>query len=118
MTSPHPHPLSSRLDRCRHGLTQCLPPRPQQRRTEPANATHQADRGDSVPLPPRHVHPGFPRKLWMLVENNLVKSVTWGVSGRYVAIDEEMFVKEILKMAPPRLFITKRMRSIYRELNL
>uniref|UniRef100_G3TX83 Heat shock transcription factor, X-linked member 3-like n=1 Tax=Loxodonta africana TaxID=9785 RepID=G3TX83_LOXAF len=61
----------------------------------------------------------FPRKLWMIVENDAFKSVRWSDSGNTVIIDEKLFQKEILdRDGADKVFATHYMKSFIRQLNL
>ncbi|XP_037676866.1 heat shock transcription factor, X-linked member 3 [Choloepus didactylus] len=61
----------------------------------------------------------FPRKLWMLVENDTFKSVYWNNSGDTVIIEAELSEAEILhRTGTERFFETDSLKSFFRQLNL
>ena len=61
----------------------------------------------------------FPQKLWNIVESDQFESIWWDERGTCIVINEELFKKEVLeKKAPFRIFETKTMKSLIRQLNL
>ncbi|XP_066228092.1 heat shock transcription factor, Y-linked-like [Saccopteryx leptura] len=61
----------------------------------------------------------FPRKLWKIVQSDQFKSIWWDENGTSIVINEEVFKKECLeKEAPFKIFGTKNMKSLVRQLNL
>ncbi|KAM9669110.1 heat shock transcription factor, Y-linked-like [Dama dama] len=61
----------------------------------------------------------FPQKLWKIVESDQFKSIWWDESGTSIVINEEVFKKEVLeRKAPFRIFETRSVKSIVRQLNL
>ncbi|XP_004468282.1 heat shock transcription factor, X-linked member 3-like [Dasypus novemcinctus] len=61
----------------------------------------------------------FPRKLWMLVENDAFRSVYWSENGDSVIIDADLFQTEILQRSgAERIFETDSSKSFIRQLNL
>ncbi|XP_060994106.1 heat shock transcription factor, Y-linked-like [Dama dama] len=68
----------------------------------------------NAPLPP-----GFPQKLWAIVESDQFESIWWDESGTCIVINEELFKKEVLeRKAPFRVLETNSMKSLVRQLNL
>ncbi|NXJ04539.1 HSFY1 protein, partial [Odontophorus gujanensis] len=60
----------------------------------------------------------FPQKLWVLAESEHVKSIRWGHGGKYLVIDEQLFVAEVLaKESPIRAFRCTGMKSFIHQLN-
>ncbi|XP_069319673.1 heat shock transcription factor, X-linked member 3-like [Eulemur rufifrons] len=61
----------------------------------------------------------FPRKLWMIVENEAFKSVHWSDDGDTVIIEDDLFQREILRRrGAERIFETDSLKSFIRQLNL
>ena len=61
----------------------------------------------------------FPQKLWNIVESDQFESIWWDERGTCIVINEELFKKEVSeKKAPFRIFETKTMKSLIRQLNL
>ena len=61
----------------------------------------------------------FPQKLWNIVESDQFESIWWDERGTCIVIHEELFKKEVLeRKAPFRIFETKSMKSLIRQLNL
>ncbi|XP_023441082.1 heat shock transcription factor, X-linked member 3-like [Dasypus novemcinctus] len=61
----------------------------------------------------------FPRKLWMIAENNAFKSVRWNDSGDTVIIEADLFQMEILqRRGADRFFETDSLKGFIRQLNL
>uniref|UniRef100_A0A8B9X0N7 HSF-type DNA-binding domain-containing protein n=1 Tax=Bos mutus grunniens TaxID=30521 RepID=A0A8B9X0N7_BOSMU len=61
----------------------------------------------------------FPQKLWNIVESDQFESIWWEERGTCIVINEELFKKEVLeRKAPFRIFETKTMKSLIRQLNL
>ncbi|XP_077001636.1 heat shock transcription factor, X-linked member 3-like [Tamandua tetradactyla] len=61
----------------------------------------------------------FPRKLWMIVENDAFKSVHWNDRGDTVIIDADLFQTEILqRRGAERFFETDSWKTFIQELNL
>ena len=61
----------------------------------------------------------FPQKLWNIVESDQFESIWWDERGTCIVINEELFKKEVLeRKAPFRIFETKTMKSLIRQLNL
>ncbi|KAL2761305.1 heat shock transcription factor, X-linked member 3, partial [Daubentonia madagascariensis] len=61
----------------------------------------------------------FPRKLWMIVENDAFQSVRWSDDGDTVVIEEDLFQREILRRrGAERIFETDSLKSFIRQLNL
>lgn len=61
----------------------------------------------------------FPRKLWMLVENDAFKSVRWNDRGDTVIIEEDLFQTEILnRRGAERFFEIDSWKTFIQELNL
>ncbi|XP_061213319.1 heat shock transcription factor, Y-linked-like [Neopsephotus bourkii] len=55
----------------------------------------------------------FPQRLWKILESSKFRSIWWGMAGKCVAINEELFQKEVLG----RVFSTHKMKSFTRQLN-
>ncbi|XP_070113527.1 heat shock transcription factor, X-linked member 4 [Equus caballus] len=61
----------------------------------------------------------FPRKLWMVAEDDAFTSVRWNDEGDTVIIEEDLFQREILhQRGPGRIFETDSLKSFIRQLNL
>ena len=61
----------------------------------------------------------FPQKFWNIVESDQFESIWWDERGTCIVINEELFKKEVLeRKAPFRIFETKTMKSLIRQLNL
>ncbi|XP_069873446.1 heat shock transcription factor, Y-linked-like [Dipodomys merriami] len=61
----------------------------------------------------------FPRKLWKIVESDKFKSIWWSEDGTSVVIKEDLFKEEILgRKYPFKIFETRSMKSLVRQLNL
>ncbi|XP_069882576.1 heat shock transcription factor, Y-linked-like [Dipodomys merriami] len=61
----------------------------------------------------------FPRKLWKIVESDKFKSIWWSEDGTSIVIKEDLFKEEILiRKYPFKIFQTKSMKSVVRQLNL
>ncbi|XP_069873448.1 heat shock transcription factor, Y-linked-like [Dipodomys merriami] len=61
----------------------------------------------------------FPRKLWKIVDSDKYKSIWWSDDGTSVVIKEDLFKEEILgRKYPFKIFQTKSMKSLVRQLNL
>ncbi|XP_069891541.1 heat shock transcription factor, Y-linked-like [Dipodomys merriami] len=61
----------------------------------------------------------FPRKLWKIVESDKFKSIWWSEDGTSIVIKEDLFKEEILgRKYPFKIFETKSMKSLVRQLNL
>ncbi|XP_069429503.1 heat shock transcription factor, Y-linked-like [Ovis canadensis] len=61
----------------------------------------------------------FPQKLWNIVESDQFVSIWWDDTGTCIVINEELFKKEVLERKDPfRIFETKSMKSLIRQLNL
>uniref|UniRef100_G3UMS0 HSF-type DNA-binding domain-containing protein n=1 Tax=Loxodonta africana TaxID=9785 RepID=G3UMS0_LOXAF len=61
----------------------------------------------------------FPRKLWMIVENDAFKSVRWSDSGNTVIIEKDLFQREVLRRrGAERIFETDSLKAFNRQLNL
>ncbi|XDA91099.1 heat shock transcription factor, Y-linked-like [Ovis aries] len=61
----------------------------------------------------------FPQKLWNIVESDQFESIWWDDTGTCIVINEELFKKEVLERKDPfRIFETKSMKSLIRQLNL
>ncbi|NWI92413.1 HSFY1 protein, partial [Pitta sordida] len=61
----------------------------------------------------------FPQKLWKMVESNQFRSIWWSEGGKCVAIHEELFKEEVLgRGGCHRVFNTRRIKSVIRQLNL
>uniref|UniRef100_F6WSU0 HSF-type DNA-binding domain-containing protein n=1 Tax=Equus caballus TaxID=9796 RepID=F6WSU0_HORSE len=61
----------------------------------------------------------FPRKLWMVAEDDALTSVRWNDEGDTVIIEEDLFQREILhQRGPGRIFETDSLKSFIRQLNL
>ncbi|XP_044619843.2 heat shock transcription factor, X-linked member 3-like [Equus asinus] len=61
----------------------------------------------------------FPRKLWMVAEDDAFTSVRWNDEGDTVIIEEDLFQREILqRRGPGRIFETDSLKSFIRQLNL
>ncbi|XP_053436887.1 heat shock transcription factor, X-linked member 4 [Nycticebus coucang] len=61
----------------------------------------------------------FPRKLWVIVENNVFESVNWSDQGDTVVIQEDLFQREILRRrGAKKIFETDSLKSFIRQLNL
>lgn len=60
----------------------------------------------------------FPRKLWMIVEDNAFTSVRWNDAGDTVIIDKDLFQREVLhRRGAERIFETDSLKSFIRLLN-
>ena len=54
-----------------------------------------------------------------IVESDQFESIWWDERGTCIVINEELFKKEVLeRKAPFRIFETKTMKSLIRQLNL
>ena len=61
----------------------------------------------------------FPQKLWNIVESDQFESIWWDDTGTCIVINEELFKKEVLERKKPfRIFETKSMKTLIRQLNL
>ncbi|XDA91115.1 hypothetical protein R6Z07M_019759 [Ovis aries] len=61
----------------------------------------------------------FPQKLWNIVESDQFESIGWDETGTCIVINEELFKKEVLERKKPfRIFETKSMKTLIRQLNL
>ncbi|XP_045327157.1 heat shock transcription factor, X-linked member 3-like [Leopardus geoffroyi] len=61
----------------------------------------------------------FPRKLWMILEDNTFTSVRWNDAGDTVIIDEDLFQREVLhRRGAERIFETDSLKTFIRLLNL
>ncbi|XP_049728849.1 heat shock transcription factor, X-linked member 3-like [Elephas maximus indicus] len=61
----------------------------------------------------------FPRKLWMIVENDAFKSVRWSDSGNTVIIEKDLFQREVLRRrGAERIFEMDSLKAFNRQLNL
>ncbi|XP_025229297.1 heat shock transcription factor, X-linked member 3 [Theropithecus gelada] len=61
----------------------------------------------------------FPRKLWMIVEEETFKSVSWNDDGDAVIIEKDLFQREVLqRRGAERIFETDSLKSFIRQLNL
>ncbi|XP_048192657.1 heat shock transcription factor, X-linked member 3-like [Perognathus longimembris pacificus] len=61
----------------------------------------------------------FPRKLWLVAENQAFKSVTWNEEGDHVIIHAEQFQKEVLDLeGTDKVFHASTLKSFIRLLNL
>ncbi|XP_001499582.3 heat shock transcription factor, X-linked member 3-like [Equus przewalskii] len=61
----------------------------------------------------------FPRKLWMVAEDDAFTSVRWNDEGDTVIIEEDLFQREILhRRGPGRIFETDSLKNFIRQLNL
>ncbi|XP_014814941.1 PREDICTED: heat shock transcription factor, X-linked-like [Calidris pugnax] len=61
----------------------------------------------------------FSQKLWKLVESDQFQSIRWSLSGKCVAINEELFKEEVLGRAGPlQVFALNSMKSFLRQMNL
>lgn len=61
----------------------------------------------------------FPRKLWIIVEDNTFTSVCWSDDGDTVIIEEELFQREVLSWrGAERIFETDSLKSFIHLLNL
>ncbi|PNJ85451.1 HSFX3 isoform 1, partial [Pongo abelii] len=61
----------------------------------------------------------FPRKLWMIVEEDTFKSVSWNDDGDAVIIEKDLFQREVLqRRGAEKIFETDSLKSIIRQLNL
>ncbi|NXG26624.1 HSFY1 protein, partial [Grallaria varia] len=61
----------------------------------------------------------FPQKLWKMLESDQFQSIWWSESGKYVAINKELFKEEVLdREGPQQVFHTQSIKSIIRQLNL
>ncbi|MXQ99030.1 hypothetical protein E5288_WYG005077 [Bos mutus] len=61
----------------------------------------------------------FAQKLWNIVESDQFESIWWDERGTCIVINEEHFKKDVLeRKAPFRIFETKSMKSLIRQLNL
>lgn len=61
----------------------------------------------------------FPRKLWMVVENDAFESAHWSEDGDTVIIEDDLFQREILRRTgAERIFETDSLKSFIRQLNL
>ncbi|KAL0588785.1 Heat shock transcription factor, X-linked member 3 [Plecturocebus cupreus] len=61
----------------------------------------------------------FPRKLWMMVEEDTFQSVSWNDDGDAVIIEKDLFQMEILqRRGAEKIFKTERLMSFIRQLNL
>ncbi|NXF78046.1 HSFY1 protein, partial [Sclerurus mexicanus] len=60
----------------------------------------------------------FPQKLWKMLESDQFRSIWWSEGGKCVAINEELFKKEVLGgEGPQQVFQTQSIKSIIRQLN-
>ena len=61
----------------------------------------------------------FPQKLWNIVESDQFVSIWWDDTGTCIVINEELFKKQVLERKKPfRIFETKSMKTLIRQLNL
>ncbi|KAM9180988.1 heat shock transcription factor, X-linked member 3-like [Dugong dugon] len=61
----------------------------------------------------------FPRKLWMIVEDDAFKSVRWSDNGDFMIIEKDLFQREVLhRRGAERIFETDTLKSFTRQLNL
>ncbi|KFP72484.1 Heat shock transcription factor, Y-linked, partial [Acanthisitta chloris] len=61
----------------------------------------------------------FPQKLWKMLESDQFQSIWWSEGGKCVAINGQLFKKEVLSRArPQQVFATQSMESIIRQLYL
>ncbi|XP_057574921.1 heat shock transcription factor, X-linked member 4 [Hippopotamus amphibius kiboko] len=61
----------------------------------------------------------FPRKLWMIVEDEAFTSVRWNNAGDTVIVEADLFQREILhRMGADRIFETDSLKTFIRQLNL
>ncbi|XP_004695854.1 PREDICTED: heat shock transcription factor, X-linked-like [Condylura cristata] len=61
----------------------------------------------------------FPRKLWMMVEDDSLESVRWGDCGDTVVIEKSLFKTEVLQRSgPDRIFESDSLKSFTRQLHL
>uniref|UniRef100_A0A2K5IFW2 HSF-type DNA-binding domain-containing protein n=1 Tax=Colobus angolensis palliatus TaxID=336983 RepID=A0A2K5IFW2_COLAP len=61
----------------------------------------------------------FPRKLWMMVEEDTFKSVSWNDDGDAVIIEKDLFQGEVLqRRGTERIFKTDSLKSFIHQLNL
>ncbi|XP_062466296.1 uncharacterized protein LOC134159413 [Pezoporus occidentalis] len=89
----------------------------EERDVQPGSEGH-----DTVRIPPLSNgsrHParefsglGFPQRLWKILESSEFRSIWWGMGGKCVAINEELFQQEVLG----RVFSTQKMNSFLRQL--
>lgn len=55
----------------------------------------------------------FPERLWKILESSEFRSIWWSMGGKCVAINEELFQREVLG----RVYSTRKMKSFIRQLN-
>ncbi|RLV63242.1 hypothetical protein DV515_00018468 [Chloebia gouldiae] len=61
----------------------------------------------------------FPEKLWEMLESDQFRSIWWSEGGKCVAINKDLFEVEVLgRGVCQRVFNTKHIRSVIRQLNL
>ncbi|NXN33918.1 HSFY1 protein, partial [Nycticryphes semicollaris] len=61
----------------------------------------------------------FPQKLWKMVERDQFRSIWWSAGGRCVAINEGLFIEEVLsRRGPQHIFSMNSMKSFLRQMNL
>uniref|UniRef100_A0A2K5E2C0 HSF-type DNA-binding domain-containing protein n=2 Tax=Aotus nancymaae TaxID=37293 RepID=A0A2K5E2C0_AOTNA len=61
----------------------------------------------------------FPRKLWMMVEEDTFQSVNWNDDGDAVIIEKDLLQREILqRRGAEKIFKTDSLKSFIRQLNL
>ncbi|XP_055124228.1 heat shock transcription factor, X-linked member 3 [Symphalangus syndactylus] len=61
----------------------------------------------------------FPRKLWMIVEEDTFKSVSWNDDGDAVIVEKDLFQREVLqRRGAEKIFKTDSLKSFIRQLNL
>uniref|UniRef100_A0A8C5ZF04 HSF-type DNA-binding domain-containing protein n=1 Tax=Marmota marmota marmota TaxID=9994 RepID=A0A8C5ZF04_MARMA len=61
----------------------------------------------------------FPRKLWVIVEDDTFRSVCWGGEGDIMVIEADLFQREVLgRRGAERIFETDSLKNFIRQLNL
>ncbi|NXU64394.1 HSFY1 protein, partial [Horornis vulcanius] len=61
----------------------------------------------------------FPQKLWKMLESDQFQSIWWSEGGKCVAINKDLFKVEVLgRGVCQRVFNTRHIRSVIRQLNL
>ncbi|XP_032330694.1 LOW QUALITY PROTEIN: heat shock transcription factor, X-linked member 3-like [Camelus ferus] len=99
----------------------------------PGDQAESQDPGSQDNQPPQDPNPGpanvdgthgvlglsFPRKLWMIVEDEAFTSVRWNDKGDMLIIEEDLFQREVLRRrGADRIFETDSLKSFIRQLNL
>ncbi|XP_069895404.1 heat shock transcription factor, X-linked member 3-like [Dipodomys merriami] len=116
VSEPFPNPtMDSRDSMDEQGNQAIIQEMPTQSNLESSeNTPNEANKEDNI-----DAHLSFPRKLWLIAENQAFKSVTWNEEGDHVIIHAEQFQKEVLDLeGTNKVFHASTMKSFIRLLNL